>query len=346
MSNLWGESLSRAEVRRRTGDIRQLAGAQPFELVEGSARGTRAVRLYNAAGLDLDVITDRGMGITRLTFGGMPLAWRTPIEIAHPAYVGTNGLEFLDTWPAGFTTICGLTQVGSPAEENGEALGQHGRANAMPASEVRWGGEWLDDDYRVWVEGTLHEVSAFGLHLAFRRRLWLNLAEPVLYMEDHIENLGSVPTPFMLLQHFNLGYPLISPQTRLELPPAVTEPRDEDARPGLATCQSFSEPIDGYTPQVFYHDLQPDTEGRVAVRLVNPALHFGKELGIAWMYRKSDYPILVQWKMMTAGSYVVGIEPSNCHVEGRPSERERGTLQVLAPQESHTLPMEIRFWLQ
>jgi hypothetical protein len=44
---------------------------------------------------------------------------------------------------------------------------------------------------------------------------------------------------------------------------------------------------------------------------------------------------------MTHGLYVCGIEPANCHVDGRVRERERGTLQNLSPGEKKVLSMEI-----
>jgi hypothetical protein len=50
---------------------------------------------------------------------------------------------------------------------------------------------------------------------------------------------------------------------------------------------------------------------------------------LAWETR--SLPVLVQWKMPGEGTHVLGIEPANCHVEGRVAERERGTLVKLAP---------------
>jgi hypothetical protein len=73
MAVLWGKTYSRRELLRRVGDIRQIARAEPFEMVDGTARGVRAVRLRNASGLELVVVTDRGMAITDLFFHGVPL---------------------------------------------------------------------------------------------------------------------------------------------------------------------------------------------------------------------------------------------------------------------------------
>ena len=123
----------------------------------------------------------------------------------------------------------------------------------------------------------------------------------------------------------------------------VAQARDAAARPGLEQCCEFSAPMAGYQEQVFYHDLQPDTQGMVTVRLVNPAFGGGRGLQVGLRYARADYPILVQWKMMGEGMYVVGLEPSNCHVEGRVRERERGTLVMLAPGETRHYRLEIEF---
>ena len=80
------------------------------------------------------------------------------------------------------------------------------------------------------------------------------------------------------------------------------------------------------------------------VKLVNPAFNDGQGLGVAWRYPKAEYPILTEWKMMRAGFYVSGVEPGNCHVAGRVKERERGTLQLIAPQEVRAFNIELEFF--
>ena len=60
MAFLFGQEYSKTDILRRVSDMRQLAAALPFELVDGFERGTRGVRLYNAAGLDMNVITQHG----------------------------------------------------------------------------------------------------------------------------------------------------------------------------------------------------------------------------------------------------------------------------------------------
>ena len=344
MAKLFTDNLSPAEVQRRVGDMRQLAGAEPFEFSAGNQRGVRAVRLYNAAGLDLDVIAERGMGLGRLAFQGAPLAWMSPTGMVHPTYLEGEPLGWLRNFPGGFLTPCGLTQVGSPGEDNGEKLGIHGRLSNLAAENLSWGAGWQDGRYIAWAQGAVREARVFGENLLLTRRVSLALDEPRLWIEDRVENQGFSPAPHMFLQHINLGFPLLGPETRLQLPAGRSVPRDDDARPGLADCCRFQPPTPGYREQVFYHYLESGPDGRVEVRLENPAFGGGRGLGLALRYARSEYPVLVQWKMMGEGMYVLGLEPANCHVEGRAAERARGTLQTLEPDEVRSYRLEFEFF--
>ena len=351
MIHLWGKAYTKTDLLRRVGDISQLASAQPFELVDGNERGSRAVLLRNAAGLEAIVVTERGMALTHVSYQGVPLAFICPTGSVHPSYYEPRGLGWLRTFPGGFLTPCGLTQVGSPSEENGEELGQHGRVAHIPARNVSWGGKWGDgtehrsDEYILWVKGSMHETRFFGENVVLTRCVWMKLNEHRIWIEDRVENCGFEPAPHMFLQHFNLGFPLVDATSQLVLPKHITTPRDSDARAGIDHYTEFNEAIAGYREQVFYHDIQPDAGGMVTVKLVNPAFENGRGVGVAFHYRREEYPILVQWKMMGEGLYVVGLEPANCHVSGRAHERELGTLQVLAPQEVRTYNIEVEFSL-
>jgi hypothetical protein len=341
MAVLWGKPYTKRELLRRVGDIRQLARVEPFEYTEGSERGVRALRMRNASGLEMVIAAERGMAIIDLFYNGVPLPFLNGAGVSHPAFNEQPGLGWLRTWPGGFLTPCGLTQVGSPNQDEGEELGLHGRVAGIPAREVRWGGDWKDDDYFMWVEGAVRQTVMFGEDVSLRRRVGMWLTGSRFWIDDTIENHAFQSTPLMFLQHFNLGFPLVDATTRLELPNHTTEARDEAARAGEETCLTYSEPQAGYHEQVFYHDLKADANGQVEVRLVNPGFDQGKGLGMYWRYALADYPVLVQWKMMGEGTYVAGIEPANCHVTGRGDERIRGTLQFLQPQEVRRYRIEV-----
>jgi hypothetical protein len=344
MANLWGTSFHKKYILSRIGDTRQLGGVVPFELTEGNEKGVRAARIYNAAGLDFTVVPDRGLSITNLFYKGIQVAYTSPVGTVHPSFQEANQTGWLRVWPGGFLTPCGLTQVGRAGEENGEFLGTHGRVAGTPARQVNWGSEWRGDDLVLWVEGSVREVRVFGENIVLRRKIWTTLGDSSFWIEDRVENEGFSPVPHMFLQHFNLGFPLISAQTRLELPRRLTVARDQFAEPGLSTCCVFSDPVPGYEEQVFYHDLTADSEGKVEVKVVNPSLYQGNPLGVSFEYQKEDFPILVEWKMMREGMYVLGIEPSICHVGGRAAERANGTLRILQPHESCEYRIKVNFF--
>ena len=159
--------------------------------------------MRNAGGLSFRVLPDRGMGLYDLQFHGVPVSFMSGAGAVHPAYTDPAGMGWLDTWPGGFMTTCGLTQVGSPCVDEGEELGLHGRIASIPSGKVSWGAEWQDNDYVLWVEGSLRETVPFAqTDLLLRRRIWTTLESTHFWVEDRVENLGFNPTPHMFLQHF------------------------------------------------------------------------------------------------------------------------------------------------
>lgn len=344
MPELWGRQYTRAELVNLIGDLRQLADVRSFEYSDGPERGTRGISIHNAAGLAFRVLLDRGMSIYDLYYRGVPFPFMSPVGAVHPAYYDPVGAGWLRSWPAGFLTPCGLTQVGSPCRDGEEELGLHGRIASIPAINTCWGTDWQEDEYLLWVEGSMRETTVFGENLLLRRRIWTRLDASRLWIEDKIENQGLQPSPLMFLQHINLGFPLVGSGARLILPDHETRPRTENAAAGLPECQSFIDPVADYVEQVFYHDLSAGTDGYVEASLVNPNFNGGQGLGITLRYLKSQYPVLVEWKMMRAGTYVVGVEPSTCYVEGRVAERNYGRLQFIQPGEIRKYSLEVNFF--
>jgi hypothetical protein len=80
-----------------------------------------------------------------------------------------------------------------------------------------------------------------------------------------------------------------------------------------------------------------DEEGYAYTALVNDRLN----LAFYIKFRKRELPRLIEWKMMGEGTYVLGMEPSNCFVMGRAKEKELGTLQYIEPQEEREFNLEI-----
>ena len=136
MTRIWGVELSRQDRCGGWADVLNWRGRRPYELVDGGSTRTRGASVQRRR-LDLDVITDRGMAITRLDWRGAPLD--PPTGTAHPASYDSLGKGWLRTWPAGF-----LPPAVSPRWEAprwmATNMGIHGRAADLPARPV--GGEW------------------------------------------------------------------------------------------------------------------------------------------------------------------------------------------------------------
>jgi len=341
MVMLCGKQWTRAEVARYIGKDSQLGGVRLGELADGNARGLRAADVDTGSGLTYTVLIDRGMDIGVARYKGASLVWESPTGPVHPAYYEEEGRGWLRTFHGGMVVTCGMTTAGAAAIEDGEDLGLHGRISHTPATNVWADGAWRGDEYEMWIRGRMRQAVVFGENLVMDRRVWSRLGESRLMIRDVVTNEGYEATPHMLLYHVNLGFPLLSEGAELIAPSRQVTPRDEIAAPGLSTHARYEAPIDGYQEQCFYHDLAADTTGYATVILANRAYGDGQGLGIYLKYRQAQLPIFTQWKMVCAGTYVTGLEPANCHVEGRPKDRAAGVLQFLEPGESRETLLEI-----
>lgn len=341
MAHLYGQEWTRAALLRHVGDIGQLAGARLAELADGPGRGVRIADMTTGGGLSFSVLIDRGLDIGAAALDEFPLVWRSSTGVTHPALYEPQGGGWLRGFGGGLLTTCGLTAAGAAGEDAMGAYGLHGRASALPASLTAAGGRWQGDDYLIAIEGQTRETAVFGYDLQLTRRISARLGERHLTIEDRIENMGDSPAPLMLLYHCNFGFPLVAEGSQLLTSGGTPAPRDAVAAAGLAGHARFDAPAPGYAEQVFFHTPRADQHGMVTAAIVNHALDGGQGLAAYVRYRQAELPNLIEWKQMGAGTYVVGIEPANCLVMGRAAERERGTLQMLAPGESCAFLLEL-----
>jgi hypothetical protein len=191
----------------------------------------------------------------------------------------------------------------------------------------------------------MEETTLFGERLRLTREIRCRLGESRFGIHDVVENVGFAPSPVMLLYHFNFGWPLLSPQTRLALPSRRVEPREKGLP--MEGLDTWCDPVEGFREQVYYHeDLKADANGWTAVTVRNPrfpVIPAGATVPVAVHLRwaTKNLPRFAQWRCPASGIDVLGIEPANGHVEGRAAERERGALVSLDPGESLDFDLEI-----
>jgi hypothetical protein len=348
---LWGRTFTRRELEGFTSDLRQIADIRLATLDDGQERGTRIAEVRTGSGFDFTVYLDRALDIGTATYSGIPIAWQSGTGAANPARYEPGGLGWLRTFHGGLLALCGLTQAGAPGEgrdpETGEIIGLHGRIGTTPAYDVRIEREWIGDDLKLRLKGSVDEVTLFHPKLHLERTIEITPGEPIIEITDTVRNFGGSPAPLMILYHCNFGWPIVSPG--FGTPGGLTIPgsemispgmkvvsRDAAAEPGIEHWNSFDAPTPGYAEQVFFHQIEQRETVSAAI------LNYAMGLGVEVIFDASTLPYLTEWKQMGFGDYTVGIEPGNCLPEGRVAARQNGRLEMLPPGETKTFRIAFR----
>jgi hypothetical protein len=338
-----GRTWTRQEIVERVGDPAQLAFARGVVLADGKAEGVRAVEVATGSGLAFTVLPGRGMDISAASYRGKALSFQSGTGVTSPAYYEEAGGAWLRTFHAGLLTTCGITNAGAPSVDQGRAFGLHGRLANAAAEDLCVQQDWQGDEFEIRVAGTMREATAMAENMRLRRSIETRLGARGFRLCDTVTNCGFEAQPLMLLYHFNYGFPLLSPGSRVVGPVRATEARDEEARRdrGVQECMRFQEPVQGYREKVFFHSLAADPRGRTFIALVNGDCGDGSPLGIVARWNATELPFLTEWKMPCRGFYVVGLEPGTVTPLGRGPLREAGTLPQLAGQASYTVTIDV-----
>jgi len=329
--------MKRQEILQYTGNPSQMGGSRHYVLSDGWGRNLRGIDVNCGSGLQYTIMPDRGMDISLASYKGTNLVYLTSNGETHPSFYEPENLGWLRTFTGGLLTTCGLTYLGAPVIDGDEQLGLHGRYSTIPAKQVADLSEWVGDKYHIKHRGIIEEGHLFGNKLRLVREISSIQGQNTIQISDTVSNFGYKSSPFTILYHMNLGYPLLSEDAVLLIDPVHTEPASPDALAGIDEFKQFSKPQPGYREQVFLHSLKPDTKGIAEVMLQN--LNLGIALTIK--YNTDQLPCLTQWKMMGQGEYVLGIEPGNVHAKNRVALRKDNQLPYLQPGESVTTSIEV-----
>lgn len=334
---LYGKTRTRREIEQYIGQIDQIGGVKRYLLQEDSAKNVEQIQVCTGAGLSYYVNTSRGMDISLAEYCGTPLTWQSPNGDIHPSFWKSGEMDWLNTAVGGLLMTCGLTQVGSPCRDGGEKLTLHGDAHQLPAQILHCEAEWHEDDYVMTLKGRIRQGRTFGENISLTRSIQSKLGENRIQINDIVRNEGFSKTPHMLLYHFNFGFPLLTEKTQILWPSKKLVPRD----PGTQTdgYHSWQKPENDIAEKIYYHEDLITENNWAFATIHQPEFPIGgseKSIIVRLSWDTRTLPRLVQWKMPGEGIHVLGIEPANCHVEGRVSERERGTLQYLESGESRS----------
>jgi galactose mutarotase-like enzyme len=260
------------------------------------------------------------------------MGYFSPNGYVAPAYYDEPGAGFLKSFTAGFLTTCGLTAVGSPCTDEGEALPLHGTIGNTPCEHI-W---WDEDEENIYIHAIINDSGIFSRKLMLKRTIRVSKADSGFAISDTVENQGDVESPVMLLYHMNMGYPLLSENAVVEIPSVSVKPRNDRAAEDQDTWHKMLPPTPGFEEQCYFHSFK--NEGKASI--YNPDIHKG--LTIFFDANALDH--FTEWKMMGFRDYVLGLEPGNCHPDGRDVMRKEGKLKILQPGEAVTYEVSVSLY--
>lgn len=308
----------------------QYYGVEEHRLIGGKGDGMRLFQVRNGKGLSFTVSAARAADISRLEFCGMNMGYFAPCGYVSPAYYDDREDLFLKSFTAGFLTTCGLTNVGSPCEDAGEKLPLHGSIGNTPAEHIYW----ESDEKEIRLHAKVIDARLFSHKLVLSRVISCSLQENAFAIEDTVKNEGDGAYPVEVLYHINIGYPLLSEKSLLSILSDEVIPRNRRAAEGIGEWDKMGKPEAGFEEQCYYHKF-----GKVGKAGV-----FQPEegLGLMLLFDGANLNYFTEWKMTGIRDYALGLEPGNCHPDGRKKMREDGALKILQPKEEVTYRVGIR----
>ncbi len=322
-------------MKNYIGNSLQIKGVEQYVLQNGGkGNGMRFLYVRNGLGLQAWISLDRAGDISRLNFKGDEFAFFSPCGYVAPQYYDNNGVGFLKSFTAGFCTTCGLTAVGQPCVDDGEELPLHGTISHIPADVV--GIEENDNELRIKLK--IVDGIIFGRKLVLNREYVFSYTENSIILNDIVTNNSENETPYMILYHCNMGYPLLTENSIIKIPNNGIATRDENAEKHLAASLIAEKPQANFIEQCFYYDVI-ETDSKAKAGIFNGDIN----KGLVMEFNKNELPCFTEWKMMGKTDYVLGLEPGNCTPDGRDVLRKNGTLKFLKPEESGKTTLKFNF---
>lgn len=375
--------MDKKELLSYTGSIEQLMSVRPVDYKEGRARGLSAYEVKNhrlsflvMADKCLDIAEVNWMGYNMSFLSKPGLSGRqhydTHGQEAQRSIMGgmlfTCGLENIcapctvdgrDYPMHGRIRTTGAQHVGAGLYWNEDgvppAAGEYSGAPdgavvsggacsgaSVPGGCEKSGGADVSSagaPCAVRICGEMREAELFGENMVLRRTIETAFGVPEIVIKDTITNEGFREEPMMLLYHFNVGYPFLDENCEILLPTEAVVPRDEAAKTNIGQYNRMEKPEDNAPERVYLHQLRADSEGNTFAAVINEPLGIGVKLE----FNKKYLPYFMQWKSIASGDYVVGLEPANSSVYGKPYHIEKGDLHTLAPFASEEITLRLRF---
>lgn len=331
--------MDRRQMEAYCGDLSQLFSIRECVLMEGKSKGTRAYQIHNGKSLDMLVLPDKCFAVPELRYKGINIGFISKSGICAPEFFQEEGTRgFLRNFEAGFLTTCGLTYMGTPEIDNGQANGLHGIISNTPAEHLYSGIQWRKGIPVIEFGGEVREGHLFGPNIQLKRKVTISTDEDKLQIHDFVENCGFETSPIMLLYHFNIGYPMLDESCRIFSNMSQLSFRDETAKAGVQKCNEFQKPEVGIEEEVYFRTAPTENKQGIVM-----AVNENRKLAVTVKFNLDELPILNHWKNPKAGDYGLGLEPGTCHVGGRQRAEKENLLRYIEPGERKEFCLEVCF---
>lgn len=318
--------MDRQDLLRRVGSMQQLAYIRPMTYSEGRTSGLNAYEVKNGP-LQYKILAGKCLDVGEFSYKGINFSFLSKPGLQGRNHYDTHGQEALRSIMGGLFFTAGLENICAPCTVDGVDYPMHGRIRTTPAEHLSADALWEGEDYILRASGEMREGELFGENLVLRRSIETVYGQKSITLTDEIENQGFRPEPLMLLYHINIGYPLLDEGTELLAPTRSVTPRDGAASGHEDRWNVMDAPRDNEPEYVFIHDLADTDDGMGVVCVLNEKLG----LGLKIQFTRENLPYFMEWKSTASGDYVLGLEPANSSVYGRPFHEREGSLHRLAP---------------
>lgn len=316
----------KSELMKYLGSMQQVAYVRPLTYTEGRSHGLSAFEVKNGC-MEFQVMADKALDVNQLSYKGINMNFLSKPGLQGRNQYDTNGDEAIRSIMGGLFFTSGIESICAPCKIDGVDYPMHGRMRTTPGEHLSSDAYWDGDEYKLTVKGEMREAALFGENMVLRREISTVYGSKTLTVTDEFENEGYREEPLMLLYHINMGYPFLDENTRLYIPTAKVTARDKDGEGHEQEYDKMDAPKDNEPEYVFIHDMQADAEQNTEVLVINEPLGLGLKLS----YNMKYLPNFMEWKSTASGDYVIGLEPANSSVYGRPYHEERSSVHKLAP---------------
>lgn len=322
------QQYTKRDIERYAGNPSQVYGIREFTHTEGRTRGARLWQVRAGNGLVFELLPDKCLDIGLLSYKGVNIAWQGKGGFFAAPYAQPVLGEFNRYFSGGMLWTCGLKNTGDDyTDGSGQFQHAHGRIGVSPCEQAWKTYEAEGDAYVLRAGGIVREAALGGHNLTLKRSIVVTTDKPEIDVYDTLCNHEPEATDYLILYHYNFGFPFVGPELSMDFGKAATPmiPRTTAAKDGMKDWNKFTEPVDNYEEQCFFHDIVPSAEGLCEIKLENQSLGIGVRLS----YDKRTLPILTQWKSLRTGEYVLGVEPGNSYLRGIDKERESGNVGLI-----------------